>query len=203
MTNCPCIAANPQSCRNVGASSSSLGVKRSVGFTSALTPATRFRSGALSQGPDKRVENQCWANVLAQDHALLRLLVGRFERAEQPRECATLLRLALDFHEMHSVFESGWVQIPALDRARVALDDLAEQIERTSPISGLHRARGLTWKEHLIDLMPREEICHREKSPRSGPLLAWPEDLLGWRRSLDSEVRAVLEVEHPSRDAAR
>jgi len=112
-----------------------------------------------------------------------------------------LLRLALDFHEMHSVFESGWMQIPALNPARVTLDDLAEQIERTAPGSALYRARGLFWKKHLVDLMGREEICHRENTPRCGPLPPCSADFLGWRMSLSSKMRAVLNMETAAGDA--
>jgi hypothetical protein len=193
MTHYPYFAAHLSSYRSIGAPSSSYGVKRGAGFgPSASLLHPRLRSRVRAQDPDKRLVNQSWAKVMAQDHALLRLLLERFEQTEQARERAMLLRLGLDFHEMHAVFESAWVQIPALGPARAALDDLAEQIECTALASKLHRARGLSWKSHLIGLMQQEEIYHREKQPRSGAFIDWSEDFLRWRVSLGSEIRSAL-----------
>lgn len=170
MTICPSIAVDSPSARSKGAPSPSFGIKGSVGFGStASTLHPRLCVRAAAQESTTGSEHRHWVNVIARDHALLRLLLERFERAEQPHERVMLLRLALDFHGMHSVFESGWMQIPALRLAHLALDDLAEQIECTPPISALHRARGLHWKEHLFNLMRKEEIYHREISPKSNP----------------------------------
>ena len=128
---------------------------------------------------------------MARDHALLRRLTERFEHAEQAHERIPLLQLALDFHEMHTLFEARWMPLPELAPARAILEDLAEQIECTVPASALHRARGLIWIEHLIGLMGKEETCHREQLPRSGPITPWSPEFLGWRTALISATRAV------------
>ena len=203
MSICRSVAADSPSARSMGAPSSSFGAKGSIGLgltASTLHPRPRIRTAA--QGSAGKSGHNGWARVMARDHALLRLLLARFEQAEQPRERVTLMRLALDFHDMHSVFESGWMQIPALDQARLALDGLAEHIERTAPISALHRARGLHWKGHLIDLMRKEELVNREPPPGSGPLFPWSNDLLRWRMSLGSEMRSVLKVDAAGLDEA-
>lgn len=82
--------------------------------------------------------------------------------------------------------------LPELAAARAVLADLAEQIECTVPASALHRARGLIWIEHLIDLMRQEETCHREQLPRSAPIAPWSTECLGWRTALLSATRAAL-----------
>jgi hypothetical protein len=203
MTICPSIAADSLSARSIGASSSSFGVKGSIGCGSTASALqAHLRTWAAAQEAARRFEHHRWADMMARDHALLRLLLERFEQAEQPRAGVMLLRLALDFHDMHSVFELNWMKIPALGLARLALDDLAEQIECTAPLSALHRARGLHWKGHLIHLMRKEEVVHREIMPKSGLGSPWSEDLMRWRMSLGFEMRSVLTAELIGLDGA-
>jgi hypothetical protein len=163
------------------------------------SPGRPHRSTALALPIDGAIEHRRWANVMAADHALLRQLAESFERAATPARRAELMQLALDFHEMHVRFESGWMQIPALEPARMALEDLAEQIEATAPASHLYRARGLAWKAHLVSLMRKEESHHSRTRPAASA--SWPTRFLEWRMALVARVKAALPAE-PAQFAA-
>lgn len=161
----------------------------------------RIRRVTSFLASDQELEHQRWSNVMTQDHACLRQLIKRLEQVEQTRERTMLVRLALDFHEMHSAFEAGWMQISELRPARITVEELAETIGCTSPSSKRYDALVLSWKAHLVALMQQEEIFHHRTAPVLVPLAPWSTEVLEWRVSLCSEMRSYLTAEANRGDA--
>jgi len=173
------------------------GIKRGAGYE-PLNVSHRYsrRSKLPAVDLDHQLEHRRWSNVMAQDHRLLRQLLERLELVEQSRQRAMLVALALDFHEMHSAFEAEWVRIAELEPARNVLDDLAEKIGHASHRSARFSALVVSWKARLIVLMQQEEIIHLQKTPGPSPVGPWSTDMLDWRISLCSEIRASLVTEN-------
>jgi len=171
------------------------GGERYSGFGSlTFSHRCHIRRTTSSLTSDQQLEHQRWARVMAQDHLLLRQLVERFGNVDQPRQRTMLVRLALDFHEMHSAFEAGWMRLEELAPARIILDDLAERIGRISPSSARRSSLTQSWTVHLFALMQQEELLHLQKLPALTPFAPWSMDLLEWRASLCAEMRATLEA---------
>lgn len=160
---------------------------------SGLGPRSRKRGAADAAIPDDGAERQRWAGVMALDHQMLRGILDQFKRSKQLDAQHSLLRLALDFHGMHAAFEEVWMHVPELDRARLALNRLEEQLELTDPGSSLYRPRGVDWALHLNQLMDQEEGFHRQSAPRPTSATSWSTNLLERRMSLVAKARCVLQ----------
>ncbi len=145
----------------------------------------------LSFVSDRELEQRRLAAVMAQDHRLLRGLFQRFQGTDQPRQRTILIRLALDFHEMHSEFEAAWIRMAELSPSRDIVDELALQISDTEPNTARHNRLSILWVAQLVALMQQEEILRRTMSFRT-PFSPWSVDLLEWRTSLRAEMLATL-----------
>ena len=155
----------------------------------------QIRRVTSSLASDQELEHQRWANVMAQDHSLLRQVLERFDGVDGTRQRTMLVRVALDFHEMHTAFEAVWMSIAELAPARIILDDLAEVIGNIAPTSARYWSLALSWRTHLIALMRQEHFVHARKLSPLTPFAPWSMDVLEWRVSLCAEMRATLKME--------
>jgi hypothetical protein len=154
----------------------------------------RRRRSPVGPHSDSRREYRRWANVMLQDHELLRQLLDRFECALDSRERASLFHLAMEFHEAHQRFEHAWDPTPELDPERLDLEQMTGLIEHLRPEGPAWNAMARAWGARLRALMEKEDQLYCGKRKQERPFAAGlPGDLLECRLSLISEVREALQ----------
>lgn len=144
---------------------------------------------------DDQLEYRRWTNVMVQDHALLRQLLGRFEQAGTPTERTALFRLSLEWHRAHRDFERFWQQIEDLGPDYLELDLMAADLGGLAPGSSFWESVARKWSAGVITVMDQEEAHYSCHSRLHRPMSEWPTGVLETRVSLIAEVQNVLESE--------